>query len=787
MFTNSSEILMDTCNNLTNCISLSIPSRLRPSKAENLKDYQIITYYRIDFIKDFVFLRCISQHNITMLTNMIKRKNTENLSTFNWGNIRIVQSNSEQYTKAWATVGHYDDNEMLQHKKQSILEYVHIENAGLLHGERVPAVSITNAYPKLSFIRITNCLGSGFEFITPNGPIKVTNSTVSGCLGYGLGLTILNGDSTDPVTTGTEDSQSFYSNPSTLPPVKESLVPLPQPLSEELLFQRKIEDLSRLPLSEYPLQGKNIYPVSFQYSVLVQFKYSSWSDGIQTCTKVFRSAVPGRRLAWRFLAVNLYHDPLIKNTIQLYNGANFSTSQLITVLTRHSLLNQRIPVSRRYTFITSPINDELGVYVQASSASSDKYGFIAEILSLPLSAGRKQHEMTDGFIKHEIDTCEFLYNQGGGLKITSVGEFGPDIHLSNLRLQENGLIILNVTGPPAVKLHLTNSRNLVLQNSYITGHSGDVIHLVLLANQLTNGIRANLTNNVIVRNQLGSILLAHGNRFNTIQARRNYIAHNDCGHRTMIHINGVLSQPFADNFIYDNRADILLICEGDENLNQYSIYQKNGFYNNQALNSTKRTTIFCKNSKNLFRYNYLRNILNDYELVTGNQSIISSMPIQPGSQCPSTPYSSCPQGFQLRLEYDACICYRPDQIDAQYNWWGDTSSSSSSRQLLPSDSIKSMNVGTDRNLNQIISQIYAQSRIYDHRDDAYRITVNYANSYKDNSSILGQGTYCPPNWDFHEFNCFFYFGAPMTYQEAHDFCLSEVGGILATSRDRVDG
>lgn len=90
----------------------------------------------------------------------------------------------------------------------------------------------------------------------------------------------------------------------------------------------------------------------------------------------------------------------------------------------------------------------------------------------------------------------------------------------------------------------------------------------------------------------------------------------------MIHINGLLSQPFANNFIYDNRADILLKCEGNENLNQYSIYQKNGFYNNQALNITKRTTIFCKNSKNIFRYNYFRNILNDYELVTGNQSII---------------------------------------------------------------------------------------------------------------------------------------------------------------------
>ncbi|CAH8825388.1 unnamed protein product [Trichobilharzia szidati] len=752
--------------------------------------------------KEFVFLRCTSQRNQTAWKNKQTISRTTDLSTLTWGNIRIVQSTFEEYNKAWN-----DNGDSARYDKQSILEYVHIENAGLLHGERVPALSVVNAYPKLSFIRINNCLASGFEFITPNGPIKVTNSTVNGCLGYGLGLTMLNGDSTDPVTIGTEDSKSFYNNPSVLPPEQNSLLPLPQPLSGEL-FHKKIEDLSRQPLFVYPIQSEEEHMaglismcssekvLSVLDRILIHFKYSSsslspWSHGIRTCTKVFRSTIPGRRLAWRFLAVNLYNDPLIKNVIQLYNGVNFNKNQLIAALTSDILVNENMPVSKRFTFITSPISDELSVHVHASSAS-DKYGFIAEIVSLPLSTGRKQHEM-NRFIRHEIDTCEFLNNQGGGLQITSVGEFGPDIHLSNLRLEDNGVVVLNLTGPPAVKLHLMNSRNLVLQNSYIGRHSGDVVYMVLLANQLANGIRANLTNNVFVRNQLGGVLHAEGNPFNTLQVLRNYIAHNDCGYRTMLHINGLLTQPFANNFLYDNLADVLLICDGVENLNQYSLYQKNGFYNNQALNTTKRTTIFCKNSKNIFRFNYFRNILNDYELVTGNQSIISVMPIQPGLQCPESPYSSCPQGWRLKLEYDACICYRPDRIDAQYNWWGDTSpsstpslSSSPDNSFLSLQYTESKKVENEEKLDQIISQTYAQSRIYDQHDDIYLISVDYTNSFRDNSSILGKGIYCPPNWDFHEFNCFFYFGAPMTYQEAHDFCLSEVGGILATSRDRID-
>ncbi|XP_018647645.1 hypothetical protein Smp_124190 [Schistosoma mansoni] len=554
--------------------------------------------------KDFAFLRCVPQTNKALSMD----KKTIDLSTSTWGNIRIVQPNSEHYPTM------LPNNHMTYTKKQSVLEYINIENAGLLHGERVPALTIVYAYPKLSFIKINNCFDSGLELITPNGPVKLTNCTISKCLGRGLGLTIFNSDSTDPVTIGTENSKSFYNNPSTFPPEQHSLFPLPQPLSGHILFNGKLSnEFARSPLNEYPFKNEEILfgfipmcssekVISVLDRVLVQFKYSSWLNGIHSCTKVFRSTIPGRRLAWRFLAVNLYYDPLIENFIQLYNGVNQTANQVITVITQGTLsMNGNDLTYKHYTFITSPIHDEFSVYVHTSSVSDDKYGFIAEIISLPLSAGRKQQEMR--------------------------------------------------------------------------------------------------------------------NHFNAIQVLRNYIAHNDCGYRTMIHINGLLSQPFANNFIYDNRADILLKCEGDENLNQYSIYQKNGFYNNQALNLTKRTTIFCKNSKNIFRYNYFRNILNDYELVTGNQSIISVLPIQSGFQCPTSPYTSCPQGWKLRLEYDA---------------------------------------------------------------------LNYANSYLSNSSTLGQGIYCPPNWDFYEFNCFYYFGAPMTYQEANDFCLSEVDGILATSQDRID-
>ncbi|CAH8431249.1 unnamed protein product [Schistosoma turkestanicum] len=750
--------------------------------------------------KNFAFLRCIPHINRSLL---LTGEKIIDLSTSTWGNIRIVQqTNSEHY---------YSNKLSSDYKtypiKQSILEHVIIENAGLLHGERVPALTTVYAYPKLSFIKINHCLDSGFEFIVPNGPIQVTNSTVSTCFGHGLGLTIFHSDSTDPVTIGTDYSKSFYDiHPSTfsLEQQRQSLFPLPKPSIEHLLLNKNLfTEFFHSPLIEYPFKNEEILMnfismcsseklIHHVYNrILVQFKYSSHLIGIQSCRKIFRSIIPGRRLAWRFLAINLYDDPLIKNFIQLYNGTNRTLNSIITLITHDTLTMRENDLTNKknhYTFITSPIHDEFTVHVQASSISDDKYGFIAEIISLPLSVQRKQQEM-NRFIRHEIDTCEFNHIQDGGLRITSIGEFGPDIHLSNLRFEENGFDMLNLTGPPALKLYLTNSHNLVLQNSYITKHSGDIIQMVLLANQLTNGIQANLTNNVIIRNQLGSILQVYGNHFNSIQVLRNYIAHNDCGYRTMIHINGgVLSQPFANNFIYDNRADILLICDGNENFNQYSIYHTNGFYHNQALNFIQRTTILCKHSNNIFRYNYFYNIFNDYELVTGNQSIISVLPIQSDFQCPPpSPHTSCPQEWRIHLEYDACICYQLDQIDAQYNWWGDTTLSTSSSSLSNNQQSLTNFTTDDKNHYRITtSRNFAQNRIYDYQDDSYRIEVNYDNFYISNSSILEQGIYCPPNWDFHQFNCFYYFGVPMTYQEANNFCHSEVGGILATSHDRID-
>ncbi|CAH8666046.1 unnamed protein product [Dicrocoelium dendriticum] len=563
--------------------------------------------------RGYVFLRCAP-------TPHIRRNTSEsNLFSFTWGNIRIIQQLPEK-----------DDPEM-EEAKQSVLEYVTLERAGLLHGQRVSAVTTVHAHPRISHVSIIDCLGDGFEFITPRGVIDMSNTTVRGCLGRAVSLIALNSDSIDPTTSGWEASKKLEHLRPTVYPRQGSLLPAPQP-SPGSPRTVTTSDLTRLPLEEYPYSVEHnilgFTPMCASEKtlhvldrVVVQYQYS-WV-GLQICTKIFRSQIPGRRLAWRFLAVKLGQDQLAKNTLELYNGANFNTTHLIAKVTSETLNNHSSPVNERYTFLTSPVHDVLSVHLFASPASK-RHGFVAEVVTLPLSPGRMYSE-TNNALRHRVDTCEFQSNQGGGIRVLSVGENGPDLYMSNLRLIDNGVRILNLTGPAAVYLRVTNSINLGITNCLIFRHEGHAIHALLYASQAARGTTVNVTNNAVVRNQNGGVLWLEGNQFSVSQILRNYFTHNNADQLELIRIQGVVARPFAHNFVHDNIAGLVLQCSGDEDMSRGSLFEQNGFYKNEAINTTWRSTVFAAHSRNVFRNNYFKNHANHYELAMGNRSILRSV------------------------------------------------------------------------------------------------------------------------------------------------------------------
>ena len=97
--------------------------------------------------------------------------------------------------------------------------------------------------------------------------------------------------------------------------------------------------------------------------------------------QLIRSKEPWKRIAVRFLQVNIFNDTVYRNAIELYNGEFFDHRQNIVTLTENST-----QAEIRQLYRTSPVYDTMGIRVTASPAFED-YGFIAEVVTIPLSPG----------------------------------------------------------------------------------------------------------------------------------------------------------------------------------------------------------------------------------------------------------------------------------------------------------------------------------------------------------------------------------------------------------------
>ncbi|VDK83930.1 unnamed protein product [Cylicostephanus goldi] len=107
--------------------------------------------------------------------------------------------------------------------------------------------------------------------------------------------------------------------------------------------------------------------------VLVYYKY----DTIPVdCVKIFSS--PGRKVAFRFLQVNLYSSPADlgrSDALRVYASIAFMP---VTLLAEYRLDRESTPFSKAVTA------DVLALHFRGTAADG-QYGFIAEISSIPSS------------------------------------------------------------------------------------------------------------------------------------------------------------------------------------------------------------------------------------------------------------------------------------------------------------------------------------------------------------------------------------------------------------------
>ena len=158
-----------------------------------------------------------------------------------WGNLRFSTPEIEQGNVV---------------PQESFLDYVDIYGAGMLHGERVAAIQSVYRTPKVDYVRITNSMWNGYDFIAPKDEFLVKNNYIANNNGYGVGGLVLNGES------GNTAESSFD-------PLVESSIPY------------NVHGLIRMCTSEKLMYVKD--------RVLVYYKYDFESVD---CIKVIRSVEP---------------------------------------------------------------------------------------------------------------------------------------------------------------------------------------------------------------------------------------------------------------------------------------------------------------------------------------------------------------------------------------------------------------------------------------------------------------------------------------------------------------
>ena len=152
---------------------------------------QCITRY------NYNLMPCIYAANYTFIT-CGERNLSPDLEY--WGNIRFADDSYEE--KPLETdIG----------KRRSSLTYVDIEGAGMLHGEKVGAIQTTYVTPNFQNINISSGVDNGYDIIAPRRNLEIDLQNITGNLGFGINILVLNGESS-------ERTSSFLPNsPSTMP------------------------------------------------------------------------------------------------------------------------------------------------------------------------------------------------------------------------------------------------------------------------------------------------------------------------------------------------------------------------------------------------------------------------------------------------------------------------------------------------------------------------------------------------------------------------------------------
>lgn len=259
-----------------------------------------------------------------------------------WGGIRFANSDFENHLyehRIHDSVTHETGK-----KKDSFLEFVRIERAGLLHGEKSPAVQTITKTPMISSVTIKDSAHHGVNLISPSDAIHLQFLNIENTLGQGVNAISLTGE-------GRESDESSYT------PLRDLDLPY------NLFSMIDICDTTKV--------------ITIEERVLIYYKYD---NNPVNCVKIFNSAYRVKPLGFRLLQSNLFNHSKEygrRDSIHLFDGDIYNVSaRAIGTIESQSDNEKRL-------FKT--IEPVLSIRLIASGAPA-RHGFIAEVVTLPISA-----------------------------------------------------------------------------------------------------------------------------------------------------------------------------------------------------------------------------------------------------------------------------------------------------------------------------------------------------------------------------------------------------------------
>lgn len=277
---------------------------------------------------EFVFIHCG------------KRNLEENLEY--WGGIRFANPEFE-YSLYEHRIHDHHTHETMK-KVESILDHVHIYGAGILHSEKSPAVQSIVKNPQIQNVNITKCAYHGINLVSPTDTINMMFNSIDDVLGEGINAVSLTGE-------GRETEESSFT------PLKELNLPYHMFSLIDICDSTKV--------------------ITVEERVLLYYKYD---NNPVNCVKIFKSMFRVKPFGFRLLQYNLFNHTQNygkRDSITLYDGDIYNiTAPMLGYLENGSPDEKKL-------FRTEGAS--LSVKLFANGASS-VHGFIAEIVTLPISA-----------------------------------------------------------------------------------------------------------------------------------------------------------------------------------------------------------------------------------------------------------------------------------------------------------------------------------------------------------------------------------------------------------------